>query len=102
VLEGTATTVIEDGQFIPRALRRLSLRPEEIEHAVRVQNGDDINEIGTGRMEPAGQLVLTLKPADQNADKGDISRLNARLDAIDAALAALTAARLWRCVRMRP
>jgi hypothetical protein len=44
-------------------------------------------------MEPAGQLVLTLKPADQSADKGDISRLNARLDAIDAALAALTADR---------
>jgi uncharacterized membrane protein YcaP (DUF421 family) len=93
MLEGTATTVIEDGQFIPRALRRLALRPEELEHAVRVQNGDNITEIGTGRMEPAGQLVLTLKPADQSADKGDISRLNARLDAIDAALAALTAAR---------
>jgi len=93
VFEGTATTVIEDGQFIPRALRRLSLRPEEIEHAVRVQNGDGITEIGTGRMEPAGQLVLTLKPEDQSADKGDMSRLNARLDAIDAALAALTAAR---------
>ncbi len=93
VLEGTPTTVIEDGQFITRALRRLSLRPEEIEHAVRMQNGDDITEIGTGRMEPSGQLVLTLKPGEQSANKDDIARLNARLDAIDAALAVLTAAR---------
>lgn len=47
VLEGTSTTLIEDGHFIPRALRRLSLRPEELEHAVRLQNGDDVTEIGT-------------------------------------------------------
>jgi len=93
VLEGTPTTVIEDGQFIPRALRRLSLRPEEVEHAVRVQNGDNVTEIGTGRMEPSGQLVLTLKPGEQSADKDDITRLNARLDAIDAALAVLAAAK---------
>ena len=93
VLEGTPTTVIEDGQFIPRALRRLSLRPEEVEHAVRVQNGNNVTEIGTGRMEPSGQLVLTLKPGEQSADKDDITRLNARLDAIDAALAVLAAAK---------
>ena len=93
VLEGAPTTVIEDGKFIPRALRRLSLRPEEVEHAVRVQNGDNVTEIGTGRMEPSGQLVLTLKPGEQSADKDDMKRLNARLDAIDAALAVLAAAR---------
>jgi len=44
-------------------------------------------------MEPAGQLVLTLKPGEQSANKDDIARLNARLDAIDAALAVLTAAK---------
>ena len=93
VLEGVPTTLIEDGRFIPRALRRLSLRPEEVEHAIRMQNGDDVTEIGTGRMEPSGQLVLTLKPGEQSADKDDINRLNARLDAIDAALAVLAAAK---------
>ncbi len=93
VFEGAPTTVIEDGHFIPRALRRLSLRPEEVEHAIRMQNGDDVTEIGTGRMEPSGQLVLTLKPGEQSADKDDITRLNARLDAIDATLAVLAAAK---------
>ena len=93
ILQGTPTTVIEDGKFIPRALRRLSLRPEEIEHAIRVQNGDNVAEVGDGRMEPSGQLVLSLKPEEQSASKGDIAHLNARLDAIDAVLAALAAAR---------
>ena len=58
-----------------------------------MQNGDSVTEIGTGRMEPSGQLVLTLKPGDQSADKDDITRLNDRLDAIDAALAVLATAK---------
>ena len=89
VLEGTPTTIIEDGRFIPRALRRLSLRSEEVEHAIRMQNGDDVSEVGEGRMEPTGQLVVTLKPEEQAASKGDIAHLAARLDAIEATLAAL-------------
>jgi len=93
VLEGAPTTVIEDGRFVPRALRRLSLRPENLEHAVRMQNGDGISEVGTGRVEPTGQLVLTLKPGEQSATRGDIIQLHARLDAIDAALARLTSAK---------
>jgi uncharacterized membrane protein YcaP (DUF421 family) len=91
VLEGKATVIIEDGRFLPRAGRRLSLRPENVQQAIRVQNGDDISEIATGRIEPNGQLVLSLKPAEQNASKGDIAALNARLAAIEAALGALAA-----------
>ena len=93
ILQGTPTAVIEDGKLIPRALRRLSLRPEEVEHAIRIQNGDNVAEVGDGWMEPSGQLVLSLKPEEQSASKGDIAHLNARLDAIDAALATLAAAR---------
>ena len=89
VLEGMPTTVIADGHFIQSALRRLALRPGEIDHAIRVQNGDDVSDIGNGRMEPSGQLVLSLKPSEQSATRGDIKHLNARLDRIDAVLAAL-------------
>jgi uncharacterized membrane protein YcaP (DUF421 family) len=89
VVEGTPTTVIENGHFVKSALRRLALRPGEIDHAIRVQNGDDVSDIGNGRMEPSGQLVLSLKPAEQSATKGDVAQLNARLDRIDAVLAAL-------------
>ena len=89
LLEGRATTVIDDGRVLSTTLRRLALRPSALEHAVRVQNGDDLSEIQTGRLEPNGQLVITLKPSEQNASKGDIAELHARLDALDAALAAL-------------
>lgn len=93
VLAGQATTIIEDGRVLPGPARRLSLRPADLDHAVRVQNGDDITEIATGRMEPSGQLVLTLKAQEQNASRGDIAAISRRLENIEAALQALAAAR---------
>jgi len=58
-----------------------------------VQNGDDIKEVATGLMEPNGQLVLTLKQAEQSASKDDIARLSAQLKAMQASLELLAASR---------
>jgi hypothetical protein len=44
-------------------------------------------------MEPNGQLVLTLKAAEQNASKGDVDAIGRRLEGIEAALRALAATR---------
>jgi uncharacterized membrane protein YcaP (DUF421 family) len=93
ILEGTPTTIIKDGQFIPRALAHLSLRPETLESAIRLQNGDSVREISTGTMEPSGQLILSIKPEEQNASKADITELASRLDRIESALAAIATAR---------
>jgi uncharacterized membrane protein YcaP (DUF421 family) len=93
VLEGKPTTIIKNGRFLPGAARRLSLRATDVEHAIRVQNGDDIKEVATGVMEPNGQLVLTLKEEEQSASKGDISDLSAQLKAMQASLELLSASR---------
>ena len=42
-------------------------------------------------MEPNGQLVLTLKQAEQSASKGDIAGLNAQLKVMQASLELLAA-----------
>jgi uncharacterized membrane protein YcaP (DUF421 family) len=93
VLEGKATIIIKDGKFIPQAAKHLSLRPGDLDQAIRVQNGDDISEIATGRIEPTGRLVLSLKPEEQNASKADIAALTSRLKAIEAAIGSLAAAK---------
>jgi uncharacterized membrane protein YcaP (DUF421 family) len=69
------------------------LRPVDVERAIRVQNGDGLNEVATGLMEPNGQLVLTLKQAEQNASKDDIARLSAQLKAVQASLEVLAGSR---------
>jgi uncharacterized membrane protein YcaP (DUF421 family) len=86
IFEGTPTAVITHGHVIGKALRRLGVRRSELEHAVRLQNGDDIAQVDHGSLEPGGQLVLTLKAAEQGATKADISALQAQLDRIEAQL----------------
>jgi uncharacterized membrane protein YcaP (DUF421 family) len=93
ILEGKPTPIIEDGHFLPGAKRRLSMRPVDVERAIRVQNGDDLKEVATGLMEPNGQLVLTLKQEEQSASKGDIARLSAQLKAMQASIEVLAGSR---------
>jgi uncharacterized membrane protein YcaP (DUF421 family) len=88
IFDGQPTTVIRDGHVVDRALRHLGLRRSEIDHAVRLQNGDDVSEIEVGRLEPGGQLVLTLKATEQGATKADIAELTTRLGQIEHLLGA--------------
>jgi uncharacterized membrane protein YcaP (DUF421 family) len=88
IFDGRATTVIKDGHLRVRVLRRIGLRRSEIDHAVRLQNGDDISQVETGNLEPSGQLVLTLKHAEQGATKADIAELGDRLKRIERLLKA--------------
>lgn len=93
LLEGTPTTVIEDGKLVPQAMRDLALRSAEIEHAVRMQNGEAIADVASGRLEPDGHLIITLKPSEQNATRGDVEALQARLTAIENLLKDLATGR---------
>jgi len=88
LFEGRATTVISDGHMVGPALRRLGMRRSELEHAVRIQNGDDVTDVDRGSLEPDGQLVLILKPAEQGATKADIAELTGRLGRIESLLTA--------------
>jgi uncharacterized membrane protein YcaP (DUF421 family) len=87
IFDGTDTTVIEDGKVIKKAARRIGLRRHELAHAVRLQNGDSIREVAKGIFDPGGQLIVTLKPAEQSATKGDVDRLAVQLARIEAHLA---------------
>jgi uncharacterized membrane protein YcaP (DUF421 family) len=55
---------------------------------VRLQNGDDVSEVGLGSLEPGGQLVLTLKATEQGATKADIAELTSQLGQIEHLLSA--------------
>jgi uncharacterized membrane protein YcaP (DUF421 family) len=87
VFDGTDTTVIRDGVVVERAVRRLGLRPHDLDHVVRVQNGDDVSQVEMGVLSPGGQVVLTLKPDEQGATKADVAELRSHLARIEAALA---------------
>ena len=85
-VQGTPTTVIDDGQLIEGSMRRLALTRDELAHAIRLQNGDSLSEVERGVLEPGGQLVLYLRHGDQSADKSDIAQIMSRLEGIEARL----------------
>jgi uncharacterized membrane protein YcaP (DUF421 family) len=62
------------------------MRASEIEHAVRLQNADDVAQIENGSLDPSGQLLLTLRPSEQSATKADVAEMTDRLRRIEALL----------------
>jgi uncharacterized membrane protein YcaP (DUF421 family) len=88
VFDGTDTPVIVDGEVDVRAVRRLGLRRHDLDHAVRLQNGDDLDQVESGVFDPGGQLILNLKEPAQSATKADLARVEAQLTRIERALAA--------------
>ena len=83
ILEGEPTVIISDGRILPGASRRLALTREELEHSIRLQNGDSVDEVHRGVLAPGGQLIVTLNARDESADKGDVARILERLDQIE-------------------
>ena len=86
IFDGRPTTVIRDGHVVRGALEHLGLRRSEVDHAVRVQNGDGVSDVKAGVLEPGGQLVLSLKRGEQGATKADVASLREQLSRIEALL----------------
>jgi uncharacterized membrane protein YcaP (DUF421 family) len=82
-LEGRPTMVIADGEPILRGIRRVGLRLTDLEHAVRLQNGEAIRDVESGVLEPGGHLILSLKQAEQGATRGDIEQVLDRLASLE-------------------
>lgn len=86
LIEGSPSHLVRNGKLDDAAMRRLAIRPTDLEHAVRVQNGDGLGEVQTAVLETNGQLVVSLKPSEQSATQADVAELRAALARIEAAL----------------
>jgi uncharacterized membrane protein YcaP (DUF421 family) len=85
LLEGGAITLVRNGELDHDAVRRLELREAEVITAIRRQGASTINEVEEARLEPGGTIIVTLRSEDQNATKGDLRRLERKLDRLLAA-----------------
>ena len=80
LLEGTPTTLAEDGAWDMRALRKEGLRKADAEAALRRQNANSVRETQRVSIEPGGAIIATLREDLQSATQADIARLEAKLD----------------------
>ena len=82
LLEGTSTTLARDGQWDRAALRHEGLRQADAEAALRRQNANSVRDVEEVTIEPGGAIVATLREDLQSATRADITRLEAKLDAL--------------------
>jgi uncharacterized membrane protein YcaP (DUF421 family) len=80
LFEGTATTLVEDGQIDHEALARLGLREADVELALRQQGAMAIDDVERASLEPGGTILLTLHDLANPATRADVQRLEAKLD----------------------
>lgn len=82
VLEGTPTVLVRDGTLDDGAVRQLGLRRADVIAAIRRQGADELAEVEEAALEPGGAISVRLRDDAMAANRGDIARLEAKLDAL--------------------
>lgn len=81
-LEGTPTVLAHDGEWDQPALDKVGIRTADAEAVIRRQGADNVGELESLSLEPGGAMITRLRPEEENASRGDIERLEAKLDAL--------------------
>lgn len=88
VLEGTASTIVRDGEPVVPELRRLGVSPEDLDSELRRQGIDSIADVRSAQMMPGGALRVDVDPRAKSLTVGQfedaLAALEGRLDAISA------------------
>jgi uncharacterized membrane protein YcaP (DUF421 family) len=80
LFEGSPEVLVHDGEIDHASLLRLGLRRADVVAALRRQGASTLAEVEEASLEPGGSIVVRLRPEAENATKGDVARLEAKLD----------------------
>jgi len=58
LFSGSPSVIIKDGKFVPAALKREGLTPDEAEMAIREHGVADLKEVQLGVLEPDGTISI--------------------------------------------
>ncbi|PRX58644.1 hypothetical protein B0I32_122105 [Nonomuraea fuscirosea] len=89
LVEGGPVVLARDGRYLTRALRRLGLRQTDLDVTIQLRGGTSVADTRLVRLEPGGAVLVRLRPEEENAERGDVDELRARLDRIECKLDAL-------------
>jgi uncharacterized membrane protein YcaP (DUF421 family) len=82
LLAGKPVTLVEHGRLDERMAHRNLLTREEIEAALRRQGATGLEQVEQATLDTSGTITLELIPSDVNATRGDLARLEGKLDAL--------------------
>jgi uncharacterized membrane protein YcaP (DUF421 family) len=86
IFEGAPTTIAENGELKHQVLRRLGVRPRDVEAALRDQGAKSIADVERAELMPSGSLLVDLRVDAGVATHGDIQELLRRMTALEAAV----------------
>jgi uncharacterized membrane protein YcaP (DUF421 family) len=78
--------LVEDGRIVPGTLGHLAIRRDELGNAIRLQNGEGVDDVQSASLEPSGHLVVVLRPSARGATHADLDRIERRLAGIERLL----------------
>jgi uncharacterized membrane protein YcaP (DUF421 family) len=85
-MEGTETTLVRDGAFVERELRRHGIRTADLEVALRRQGAEHVGQVERADLYPSGALVVELRREAHDASLADVERLERKLDRLTASV----------------
>jgi uncharacterized membrane protein YcaP (DUF421 family) len=86
IVEGRPIVLARDGRYLTSALRRLGLRRADVDVTIQLRGGSTVADTTLVRLEPGGAMLVRLRPEEENAERGDVEELHARLDRIERKL----------------
>jgi uncharacterized membrane protein YcaP (DUF421 family) len=91
-LEGGKTPLVLNGEVIRSELRRLGIGMADLEAALRRQGAETLGQIEVALLYPSGSIVVDLRPEARDASRGDIDRLERKVDELVASVQRLAQA----------
>ena len=85
-MEGSETTLVQNGTYLDRELRRLGIRVADLEVALRRQGVEHVGQVQQADLYPSGAIVVNLRPEAHGASLDDIGRLERKLDQLTASV----------------
>jgi uncharacterized membrane protein YcaP (DUF421 family) len=85
LFEGRRNTIVEHGRYDEHEMNRLGLRKGDVETAIRKQGAGSVRQVDHADIYPGGAVVVQLNEQDENATRGDIARLEQKIDRLAAA-----------------
>ncbi|MGW0805722.1 DUF421 domain-containing protein [Nonomuraea sp. NPDC002799] len=89
IVEGHPIVLARDGRYLPSVLRRLGMRQADVDVTIQLRGGSSVADTTLVRLEPGGAVLVRLRPEEENAERGDVDGLHARLARIEDKLDAL-------------
>ena len=84
--EGEPTVLAHDGKLEKATLRRLGIRPRDVEAALRDQGAKAISDVEQAELMPSGSLLVVLRDEAQTATRADIGEVLRRLTELENAV----------------